>query len=157
MAKNRRKDKDYEVGYGRPPKHSQFQKGKSGNPSGRPKEPTTFIESLNKQLSADVKVIKDGKERKITGLSALAQKYINMILSGDFRFMKLFMDKNAKEVDIGPYINPQEDAELFSDSPSSPPTEPQSEAVLEVKAWLREAIKQRIADGETFYDDKPRE
>lgn len=26
---------DYEVGYGRPPKHGQFQKGKSGNPSGR--------------------------------------------------------------------------------------------------------------------------
>ena len=27
----------YEVGYGKPPKHSQFQKGKSGNPKGRPK------------------------------------------------------------------------------------------------------------------------
>ena len=27
----------YEVGNGKPPKHSQFQKGKSGNPKGRPK------------------------------------------------------------------------------------------------------------------------
>lgn len=27
----------YEVGYGKPPKHSQFAKGKSGNPRGRPK------------------------------------------------------------------------------------------------------------------------
>ena len=32
------KKKDYEVGYGRPPKKSQFRKGQSGNPSGRPKK-----------------------------------------------------------------------------------------------------------------------
>jgi hypothetical protein len=29
---------EYNVGYGRPPKGSQFQKGKSGNSSGRPKQ-----------------------------------------------------------------------------------------------------------------------
>jgi hypothetical protein len=28
---------DYEVGYGKPPVHSRFRKGKSGNPKGRPK------------------------------------------------------------------------------------------------------------------------
>lgn len=156
MAK-KDKGKNYEVGYGRPPKHSQFKKGQSGNPSGRPKEPTTFTESLNKQLSNDVKVIKDGKECKITGLSALSQKYINMILSGDYKFMKLFIDKNAKEVDIGPYVYPQEETEIFTEGPSTPPTKPQSEAVLEVKAWLREAIKERLAKGETIYDDKPKE
>lgn len=30
-------DDDYEVGYGRPPKATRFQPGRSGNPSGRPK------------------------------------------------------------------------------------------------------------------------
>ena len=29
------KDNDYEVGYGRPPHHSRFKKGQSGNPTGR--------------------------------------------------------------------------------------------------------------------------
>ena len=28
---------DYEVGYGKPPKHTRFKKGQSGNPKGRPK------------------------------------------------------------------------------------------------------------------------
>lgn len=30
------KDDDEYVGYGKPPKHSQFKKGASGNPKGRP-------------------------------------------------------------------------------------------------------------------------
>jgi len=29
---------DYDIGYGKPPKDSQFQKGVSGNPNGRPKK-----------------------------------------------------------------------------------------------------------------------
>jgi len=34
----------YEVGYGKPPKATRFQKGKSGNPSGRPKKPAQSID-----------------------------------------------------------------------------------------------------------------
>ena len=30
------KESDYEVGYGKPPRHSRFVKGRSGNPRGRP-------------------------------------------------------------------------------------------------------------------------
>jgi hypothetical protein len=30
-------DPGYEVGYGKPPQSTQFKKGKSGNPKGRPK------------------------------------------------------------------------------------------------------------------------
>jgi hypothetical protein len=29
--------RDYEVGYGKPPTHTRFEKGRSGNPSGRPR------------------------------------------------------------------------------------------------------------------------
>src|SRR4051794_35897587 len=48
--------RDYEVGRGKPPKHSQFRKGQSGNPCGRPRGAKNFDTLLIKAL--DEKVVK---------------------------------------------------------------------------------------------------
>lgn len=38
MANRTTRKRDYEVGYGKPPEHSRFKKGQSGNPNGRPRK-----------------------------------------------------------------------------------------------------------------------
>ena len=48
---------DYEVGYGRPPRHGQFRKGTSGCPTGRPKRPPGI----------SIKEILDGDQRGKNG------------------------------------------------------------------------------------------
>jgi hypothetical protein len=54
MSKKNKKDApaDYEVGRGRPPAHSRFQRGRSGNPGGRKKESKNFKTILEAILAA---------------------------------------------------------------------------------------------------------
>jgi hypothetical protein len=76
-------DHTYDLGYKRPPKHSRFRKGVSGNPRGRPKGKRNFATVLKEILEEKV-VINEGRARKtVTKLEAALKQLANKAASGD--------------------------------------------------------------------------
>lgn len=74
---------DYEVGYGRPPKRTQFKPGRSGNPKGRPKgtrnEATIWLSVFNKKVT----IREGGKNRTVSLLEAMILKFAEDAVRGN--------------------------------------------------------------------------
>jgi hypothetical protein len=65
------KTEDYEVGYGKPPRHTRFAKGQSGNPRGRPCGAKNFTTLLEEALDEPVTVTENGGRRKVSKRQAI--------------------------------------------------------------------------------------
>lgn len=72
-----------EVGYGKPPARSQFKKGKSGNPRGRPKGKPNISTVLKKILDETVVINENGQRRLVTKLEATFEQLINQAVRGN--------------------------------------------------------------------------
>jgi hypothetical protein len=80
--------RDDKVGYRRPPKHSRFKKGKSGNPRGRPKARLSFTELFERELDRTITVEEEGERRRMTRKAAITNRAVNRAISGDFSLLK---------------------------------------------------------------------
>lgn len=75
---------DFPVGYKKPPKHSRFKPGQSGNPRGRPKKSTVGFE-LIQELNRSITIRENGTEQKTSKAAALAKSLVARALGGDMR------------------------------------------------------------------------
>lgn len=78
---------DYEVGYGKPPKNTQFQKGQSGNAKGRPSKTKNTLTILTTELDKTVVLKENGKEVKLTKRQAMLRHMVNKAVQGDSKAM----------------------------------------------------------------------
>jgi hypothetical protein len=76
---------DADSGYGRPPKHSQFKKGQSGNPRGRPRHASSLKTDLDAELQEKLVLTENGKERKITKQRAFIKTLVSAAIKKDIR------------------------------------------------------------------------
>jgi hypothetical protein len=86
------KKRDYEVGYGKPPRRTRFRKGQSGNPCGRPNGAKNLSTLLREELNERVIVVENGRRRKITKRKVIIMQVVNRAAKGYWRDTKLILD-----------------------------------------------------------------
>ena len=84
-------DADNRVGYRRPPRHSRFQPGQSGNPRGRPRGVKSLSDIVRKIVGQKVTVTENGRVRRIPRLEAILLRAAGEASRGDARALRLLL------------------------------------------------------------------
>ena len=90
-----------DVGYGKPPKDKQFQKGRSGYPSGRPKQHKKFksvSRVLRETLLVEVEGLVNGKRSKMLRLEAIIARQVASALQGNVQSAKFLLALADKHI-----------------------------------------------------------
>jgi hypothetical protein len=78
-------DADDDVGYKRPPKHTRFKPGQSGNAAGRRKNIRNFKTDLMEELREMIVIRENGRERKISKQRAFIKALVTAAIKSDVR------------------------------------------------------------------------
>jgi len=84
-------ERDYEVGYGKPPQHTRFVKGQSGNPRGRLPGAQNMKTLLTKALNELVVVTDHGGRRKVSKRQAIVTQIVNRAAKPDFKAIPILL------------------------------------------------------------------
>lgn len=83
---------DYEVGYRKPPMHSQFTKGQSGNPKGRAKGTKNLKTDLMEELAEQILLREGNRPLKLSKQRAMVKSLIAKAIKGDTRAANLVLN-----------------------------------------------------------------
>jgi Family of unknown function (DUF5681) len=81
----------YKVGYGRPPKATQFAPGKSGNPTGRPKGSRSVEVILAGIIKQKIAVTENGTRRRLPVMEVMLLRLTHAAMRGDQAAIKLLL------------------------------------------------------------------
>jgi len=98
--------KDYTIGYRKPPKHSRFVKGTSGNPKGRPPESKNLKTDLAEVLREKIIIRMGEQTMKVTRQRALALSLVARGVKGDSRAINIALNWIERYGDPNGGLNP---------------------------------------------------
>jgi hypothetical protein len=111
-------DEDDQVGYGKPPKHSRFKPGQSGNPKGKKKGTRSFSTEVRATLGMPVVLTDNERPRTVTTSAAALMRLREKALKGDSRSLDRLIDLSRQYGDEAAAAAQQvsdEDAAILAD------------------------------------------
>src|SRR6202040_3662687 len=131
----------FEVGFGKPPRSTQFKPGQSGNPAGRPLGAKNFATAIAQELDTRVTVTENGRRKLISMRQVIAKRLVNKAASGDLKAIPLLLNEarahqsNPAEAEPDQLFDTPEDRKVFDgiiarirgSSPESFPSLPTAE------------------------------
>jgi hypothetical protein len=82
---------NYLVGYRRPPLHTRFKPGQSGNPSGRVKGSKNLKSLFHQIMNEQIPLVDGSQSKKVTKAEALMRRLVIGALKGDGRSLMTLM------------------------------------------------------------------
>lgn len=150
------KSKENKTGYKKPPKHTQFKKGQTGNPKGRKKKKTNeyklsdpdeiFAEVLGEYVSVNV----EGKKKLLTKQRVIISQLTNKAMQGNMTAIKLLVERiyslphQYKDPQASFYRHTEEDQKMFATFFEHAESWPEEEKLL--AAEKAKAAEQELKD-----------
>lgn len=88
------------AGYGRPPEHTRFRKGQSGNPKGRPRGTKNFETDLREELGEKIPVREGDRYLRVSKQRAVIKALVSRALKGDARAAGQIIGLVAKHLGV---------------------------------------------------------
>lgn len=91
--------KNYDIGYKRPPKATQWQKGRSGNPRGRATGQCNLKTELLEELGEVISIREGGTPKRVSKLRALIKAQTAKAVQGDTKATGLLLSTIIRVLD----------------------------------------------------------
>lgn len=95
-SSGRGKGGHYDVGKGKPPTHTRWRKGVSGNPGGKKKGAINVTRAFETALQRSVMLSIDGQRQPVPALDAVYMRLLDFGLKGDIRAINSILDRSER-------------------------------------------------------------